>query len=104
MNPIILAFNIRHSVYQQFGISLFKHAQEKFGMYLLPIVTDLDDGIEDRAFKLQKEVPKMLDTLKVEKAHFACYSSCGVDFRYAISELGLAKNCESLTTISSPHK
>lgn len=42
--------------------------------------------------------------LNVDKAHFACYSSSGIDFRFAISELGLDKYTKTLTTISSPHQ
>ena len=104
MNPVILAFNIRHSVYKHFGLDLYRHATDRFGIHLLPIVTNLEDGIEDRALKIQQEAPRLLEKLKVEKAHFACYSTCGIDFRFAISQLGLAKHCHTLTTISTPHK
>ena len=44
MNPIILAFNIRQSVYRTFGLSLFQKAKSH-GIYLLPIITTSDDGI-----------------------------------------------------------
>ena len=104
MNPIILAFNIRQSVYRHFGLSFFKHAETIFKMHLLPIVTELDDGIEQRAAKLTRKVPELLSKLNAETAHFAGYSSSGIDLRFAISELGLAKYARTLTTISSPHQ
>jgi len=49
-------------------------------------------------------VPELLAKLNVDKAHFACYSSSGIDFRFAVSELGLDKYTKTLTTISSPHQ
>ena len=73
-------------------------------MHLLPIVTELDDSIEQRAAKLSRKVPELLSKLNVETAHFAGYSSSGIDLRFAISELGLAKYARTLTTISSPHQ
>jgi hypothetical protein len=48
-------------------------------------------------------VPRILERINLSKAHFACYSTSGVDFRFAISELGLGKYVNTLTTISSPH-
>lgn len=75
-----------------------------YKMHLLPIVTMPDDGIEQRASKLSKAVPELLDRLKIDSAHFACYSTCGIDFRFAISELGLANRVKTLTTISTPHQ
>ncbi len=45
MSTIILAFNIRHSVYRQFGLSLFQHCKTKYNMHLLPIVTLPEDSI-----------------------------------------------------------
>lgn len=85
MNPIILAFNIRQSVYRLFGLDFFIHAQKLFNMHLLPIVTHLDDGIEQRAAKISRQLPQLLDKLQLQNAHVACYSSSGIDFRFAVS-------------------
>lgn len=57
MNPIILTFNIRQSVYRSFGLTLFKHIKDNFNIHLLPIVTINEDGIEQRARRLSKKVP-----------------------------------------------
>lgn len=104
MSQVIFTFNIRRSVYKNFGLSFYEHASRSFGMHLLPIVTSLDDGIEHRALKLSQQVPELLSKLKIKSAHFASYSSSGIDLRYAISELGLAKYVKTFTTISSPHQ
>ena len=103
MNPIILAFNIRQSVYRAFGLSLFQKAKQ-YNVHLLPIVTESNDGIEDRARKLNRQIPRLLNHLNVQNAHFACYSTCGVDFRFALSDFNIKEFCRSITTISSPHK
>lgn len=73
-------------------------------MHLLPIVTLPGDGIEQRALRLSRAVPEMLGKLGVEAGHFACYSSSGIDMRFGVAELGLAKYVRTLTTISSPHR
>lgn len=56
MNPIIFTFNIRQSVYRQFGLKNYNHIKDYFGIHLLPIVTLNSDGIEQRGAKLSKRV------------------------------------------------
>lgn len=85
MSNIILVFNIRQSVFRHFGLHFYRHAKTLFNMHLLPIVTLPDDGIEQRALKISRELPNLLEKIKADKAHFACYSSSGIDFRFAIS-------------------
>jgi triacylglycerol esterase/lipase EstA (alpha/beta hydrolase family) len=104
MRNIILAFNLRHSVLRNFGLSLYEHAQRDYQMHLLAVPTLPDEGIEQRALKLSKLLPALLDKLGLNKAHIACYSTCGVDFRFAVSELGLSRYVNTLTTISTPHQ
>jgi hypothetical protein len=102
-NPIIFVFNMRRSVFEQFGLTHFSHISEKFNIKLLPIINNLNDGIENRASQINKKLPFILDFLKQDKAHIIGYSLSGVDCRFALSNLGLDKHCHTLTTISSPH-
>lgn len=88
MHPVILAFNIRQSVYRTFGLSLFQKAKQ-YNLHLLPIITTSTDTIEDRAKKLNKQIPRLFNQLNIDNAHFACYSTCGVDFRFALSDLNI---------------
>jgi|688.fasta_scaffold472598_2 hypothetical protein len=60
MSTTILAFNIRHSVYRQYGLSLFEHVKRNYNIHLLPIITLPEDYIEQRAMKLKNKVPQLL--------------------------------------------
>lgn len=104
MASVILAFNIRQSVYRQGGLDLFRRAVKSSNLELLPIVTLPEDGIEQRALKISKELPQLLERIGQKSVHLACYSSSGIDFRYAVSELGADKYVKTLTTICSPHQ
>ncbi len=102
-SPIIFVFNMRRSVFEQFGLVHFRHISDKFNIRLLPIVNNLNDGIEQRAIQINKKLPLILNYLQQDKAHLVGYSLSGVDCRFALSKLGLDKHCNTLTTISSPH-
>ena len=48
--PIIFIFNIRRSVYEAFGTAHFNQIKNKYkDVHLLPIINNLDEGIEQRA-------------------------------------------------------
>jgi hypothetical protein len=49
-NPVVFVFNIRRSVYDAFGTSQFNIIREKYkSINFLPIINNLNDGIEQRA-------------------------------------------------------
>lgn len=62
--PFIFTFNIRRSVFEQFGTSLFhsiNHLKLQSGnLLLLPIVNNLNDGIEIRAQSFSRLLPELL--------------------------------------------
>ncbi|HVO29605.1 MAG TPA: hypothetical protein VMV18_02670 [bacterium] len=57
-------------------------------------------AIEERAEGLADAVR----ALGAEKVNLIAHSQGGVDARYAISRLGLARNVASLTTVGAPHR
>jgi triacylglycerol esterase/lipase EstA (alpha/beta hydrolase family) len=73
-------------------------------LVLLPVVNNLDHGIEQRAGSLSNLLPKMLKKLQANQCHLIGYSLSGIDARFAISQLGLAPFVKSLSTISTPHQ
>ncbi len=106
--PLIFTFNIRRSVFEQFGPSLFAHLTklklQSGNLILLPVVNNLEHGIEQRAGSLSKLLPKLLNNLQSNQCNLISYSLSGIDARFAISQLGLAPYVKSLSTISSPHQ
>lgn len=70
----------------------------------MPIINNLNDGIQERANQIQKKLPLLLNKLKTEKVNLVSYSLSGIDSRYAISQLSLDQYCNSLTTVATPHK
>ena len=104
-SPVIFIFNIRRSVYEAFGTTHFNQFKNKFkNIHLLPIINNLDESIEQRAQKINKKLPLMLQKLNAEQSHVISYSVSGLDTRYALSCLNSAQYVKSLTTIASPHK
>jgi triacylglycerol lipase len=56
-------------------------------------------GVRHRAEQLAEQLAK----IDAEKVNIVAHSMGGLDARYAISRLGLAKRVASLTTIGTPH-
>ena len=59
--------------------------------------------IENNAAALKKEVLLILAKTKSEKVNIIAHSKGGLDAKYMIKELGMAKRVASLTTLCTPH-
>lgn len=106
--PLVLTFNLRRSVFEQLGLSLFRTAAEvqlrnKQRLILLPVVNSLEDCIEQRAQTIARLLPNLLRAQKAEQCHLVSYSLSGLDARFALANLGVSKHVQSLTTLSTPH-
>lgn len=59
--PFIFTFNIRRSIFQQFGLSLYKNIAnlklQSAPLLILPIVNNLNDRIENRGQYISKLLP-----------------------------------------------
>jgi triacylglycerol esterase/lipase EstA (alpha/beta hydrolase family) len=106
--PFVLTFNLRRSVFEQLGLSLFNHISQlqlnSGKVLLLPIVNGLADSVHARAEAIRRQLPQLLHSNRVEKCHLISYSLSGIDARYAISNLGISTYAKSLTTLSTPHR
>ncbi len=101
--PTLITFNIRRSIYQNFGLKHFDHLRPFF--HLIPVINDHSAGIEDRAAVIVNKVKQFLQQNKqYEKVNLASYSLSGIDTRYALSCLGLDQYSQSLVTIGTPHR
>jgi hypothetical protein len=83
--PFVFTFNLRRSVFEQFGLSLFKHIPQ----------LHLHSG---------KILLQLLQANGASKCHLISYSLSGIDARYALSALGTNAHAATLTTIASPHR
>jgi hypothetical protein len=64
-NPVVFIFNIRRSIYDAFGTSQFNIIKQKYKQInFLPIINNLNDGIEQRASQIQKKLPLLMNKLK----------------------------------------
>jgi hypothetical protein len=106
--PFVFTFNLRRSVFEQFGLSLFKHIPQLHlhsgKILLLPIVNGLADGVHVRAEAIRRQLPQLLQANGASKCHLISYSLSGIDARYALSALGTNAHAATLTTIASPHR
>jgi triacylglycerol lipase len=59
--------------------------------------------VEDAANELAKRIQEITKEYHVDKVNIIAHSKGGLDSRYAISNLGIASNVASLTTINTPH-
>ena len=59
--------------------------------------------IEVRAESWKNVLMDLLELLQVDKVNIIAHSMGGIDARYAITHLGIAKHTASLTTVCSPH-
>ncbi|MDR2976821.1 MAG: triacylglycerol lipase [Streptococcaceae bacterium] len=59
--------------------------------------------VEVSAEELKKRILSVLLETGADKVNIIAHSKGGIDSRYAISQLGLAENVASLTTINTPH-
>lgn len=76
---------------------------EKHGSSVYFGFQDANASIEENAAVLKNSLKKILDETGAEKVNIIAHSKGGIDSRYMISTLGMAKNVATLTTISSPH-
>ena len=60
--------------------------------------------IESNAAALKNEVLGVLKKTNAEKVNIIAHSKGGLDSKYMIKELGMAKHVASLTTLCTPHK
>lgn len=61
-------------------------------------------AIVDSAAELKSEILRILNETGAQKVNIVAHSKGGLDSRYAISKLGMAKYVASLTTINTPHR
>jgi triacylglycerol lipase len=61
-------------------------------------------GIETRARQLKEIILRQLDVLGRDKVLVIGHSMGGLDARYMISRLGMARNVSALLTITAPHR
>ena len=61
-------------------------------------------SVADSAAELSERIKKIVAETGCEKVNIIAHSKGGLDCRYAISKLGIAKNVASLTTINTPHR
>ncbi len=59
--------------------------------------------IETRAKSWVKLIKELTDDLPGGKVNIVAHSMGGLDMRYALSKLDIARNVSSLTTVSTPH-
>jgi len=63
-SPVIFIFNIRRSVYEAFGTTHFNQIRNRYkNIHFLPIINNLDESIEQRAQKINKKLPQILQKL-----------------------------------------
>jgi triacylglycerol esterase/lipase EstA (alpha/beta hydrolase family) len=92
-------------VYEAFGTTHFNSIKRLYqNIHFLPIINNLDESIEQRAQKISKKLPNLLQRLNAEQAHLISYSVSGLDTRFALSCLNMGQHCKTLTTIATPHK
>lgn len=105
--PFVFSFNLRRSVFEQFGLSLFAHLSQlqlhSGKLLLLPIINGLADGVHTRAEAIRRQLPPLLQAHGAKKCHLISYSLSGIDARYALSALGSNVHAATLTTIATPH-
>ena len=75
-----------------------EHGILSFAPNIVPYAT-----IETRAETWKEIVLRLAGQLDIAKFNIIAHSMGGLDARYAITHLGLHRNVESLTTLSSPH-
>lgn len=100
--PFLFTFNLRRSIYQHSG-SYYFGKMSRLGLTHIPVVNNLDQGVEARGKQLSRLVREHLDQEGIEKCHLVSYSLSGIDARYALSQLGLDSRVNSLTTVATPH-
>lgn len=64
---------------------------------------DANGSIEANGAVLAQRVQELVRQTGAEKLNVIAHSKGGLDMRYAISQLGIAEQIASLTTISTPH-
>ncbi len=64
---------------------------------------DSNGSIEDNSYTLKERIEEIISETGTEKLNVIAHSKGGLDMRYAICQLGMAKYVASLTTINTPH-
>jgi len=103
---LIFTYNIRRSLFEQNLDHYSQHLRRynyQSDIYFLPIVNNLGDGVETRAKAISKLLPRLLDKHKIRKCSLVSFSLSGIDARFALRHLDLAKYVKALTTIATPH-
>lgn len=78
---------------------LRSHRVEAFAPPVIPYAK-----IEVRAQSWVKVIQELTETVPDGKLNIIAHSMGGLDMRYALSELGIARKVASLTTVSTPHR
>lgn len=109
--PIVFAFNIKKSVHEAYGLSLYERPLEFMQsdpnnrVYPLPIFNYSGTlTIDLRAKRMRNEIKKVLKETQAGKVHIIGYSISGVDARYLVSGLDGSDIVASVCTISSPNR
>ena len=66
--------------------------------------TDAFGSIENNALQLKKEIETILQRDGVDKVNIIAHSKGGLDAKYMIEQLDMARAVASLTTLCTPHK
>ena len=80
-----------------------KNLFESKGCKVLMAEVSPVNGVEVRANQLKDQIEKFLTGENLEKVNIIAHSQGGLDARYAISKLDLAKRVASLSMLSTPN-
>lgn len=81
------------------AIMMRTHNITAFAPNIVPYAT-----IETRAADWARVIENLLEKLEADKINIIAHSMGGLDIRYALSELNIADQVESLTTVCTPHR
>ena len=102
--PVILVHGI---IAKDFSFyRAFRKIKDKLALNHVHVYIGNHDGIgsiENNAKQLKAQIIEILKTEKVDKINIIAHSKGGLDSRYMISKLDMAKHVASLTTLSTPH-
>ncbi len=74
------------------GYTVYKSSVDGFGT------------VESNAKQLKEEIGKILEETGAEKVNIIAHSKGGLDAKYMIQQMDMAKQVASLTTLCTPHK
>ena len=103
---LIFTYNIRRSLFEQNLDHYTPHLKKynyQSNIYFLPIVNNLGDGVETRAKAISTILPRLLEKHNIRTCSLISFSLSGIDARFALRHLGIAKYVNALTTIGTPH-